>query len=135
MLGSLLWGMSDIWPDQPIPWQTDFLVKPLTNLIIGVTGSIVLFAMLLRFLPRGGLWGKMVLESAIAGESTLSSNARNEPSLIGTTGIAVTDLYPSGEIEINGKRYDARVALGTADSGTTVKVVGKSEFELKVKEI
>ncbi|MDE0834817.1 MAG: hypothetical protein OSA84_00525 [Akkermansiaceae bacterium] len=135
MLGSLLWGMSDIWPDQPIPWKTDFLVKPLINLIIGVAGSIVLFVMLLRFLPRGGLWGKMVLESAIAGESTLSSNARNEPSLIGTTGIAVTDLYPSGEIEINGKRYDARVALGTADSGTTVKVVGNSEFELKVKEI
>jgi len=135
MLGSLLWGMSDIWPDQPIPWSSDFLVKPLTNLIIGILGSIALFAMLLRFMPKGGLWGGMVLDSAIGGETTLSSTARSEPSLIGAQGRAVTALYPSGQIEIAGQRYDARLALGTADPGTAVRVVGKTEFELTVEAI
>ena len=135
MIGSLIWGMSDIWPDQPIKWDSDFLFRPLLNLIIGLGGAILIFAFLLRFLPSGGLWGKMVLESAIAGESTLSSTARSEPSLIGAQGHAVTALYPSGQIEINGKRYDARLALGTLPPGTAVRVLSVGEFDLKVEAI
>jgi membrane-bound serine protease (ClpP class) len=134
MIGSLLWGMSDIWPDQPIPWNSDFLFRPLTNLILGIGGAIALFAMLLRFMPKGGLWGGMVLESAIGGETTLSSTSRREPSLIGATGHAVTALYPSGQIEINDTRYDARINLGTVPPGTRVKVISVGEFELKVEE-
>lgn len=135
MLGSLLWGMSDIWPDQPIEWDSDFLFKPLMNLITGTGGAIVIFFLLLRFMPSGGLWGRMVLESAIGGETTLSSVARHEPSLIGATGRAVTALFPSGQIKIGGKRYDARLALGTVPPGTDVKVVSVGEFELRVEEI
>lgn len=134
MLGSLIWGMSDIWPDQPIQWDSDFLFNPLLNLTLGICGAIALFVLLLRFMPKGGLWGRMVLESAIGGESTISSEARNEPSLIGAIGHAVTALFPSGEIEINGKRYDARLELGTVPPGTQVKVVSVGEFELKVEE-
>lgn len=135
MLGSLLWGMSDIWPDQPIEWDSGFLFRPLLNLITGLGGAIVIMALLVRFMPRGGLWGQMVLESAIGGETTLTSTARREPSLIGATGHAVTALFPSGEIEINGKRYDARLAIGTAPPGTQVKVTSVGEFELKVEAI
>ena len=135
MIGSLIWGMADIWPDQPIKWDSDFLFRPLLNLIIGLGGAILIFAFLFRFLPSGGLWGKMVLESAIAGESTLSSTARSAPSLIGAQGHAVTALYPSGQIEINGKRYDARLALGTLPPGTAVRVVSVGEFDLKVEAI
>jgi membrane-bound serine protease (ClpP class) len=135
MLGSLLWGMSDIWPDQPIEWDSNFLFKPLTNLITGTAGAILIFLLLLRFMPNGGLWGKMVLESAIGGETTPSSIARHEPSLIGATGMAVTALFPSGEIEIDGKRYDARLSLGTASPGAPVKVISVGEFELKVEVI
>ncbi len=135
MLGSLLWGMSDVWPDQPVKWDSDFLFRPLLNLITGLGGAIVIFAFLLRFLPNGGLWGKMVLSSAIGGETTLSHTARSEPSLIGAQGHAVTALFPSGEIEINGKRYDARLALGDAPPGTAVRVVSVGEFDLKVEAV
>ncbi|MEP2775734.1 MAG: NfeD family protein [Luteolibacter sp.] len=135
MIGSLLWGMSDIWPDQPIVWNSDFLFKPLLNLITGIGGAIVIFALLLRFLPHGGLWGKMVLEGAIGGETTLASTARAEPSLIGATGMAVTALFPSGQIEIGGKRYDARIALGTVSPGSQVRVTSVGEFELKVEPL
>ncbi|MFM2197679.1 MAG: hypothetical protein RLZZ505_1111 [Verrucomicrobiota bacterium] len=135
MLGSLLWGMSDIWPDQPIEWDSGFLFKPLVNLVSGLAGAVVIFILLLRYMPGGGLWGKMVLESAIGGETTLASAARSQPSLIGATGQAVTALFPSGQIEIGGKRYDARLALGTAPPGTEVKVISVGEFELTVEAI
>jgi len=132
MLGSLLWGMADIWPDQPIPWDSNFLFRPLLNLITGLCGAILTFILLLRFMPHGGLWGGMVLVSSIGGETTLSSTARRESSLIGATGHAVSGLFPAGEIEILGKRYDARLTIGTADPGSTVKVISVGEFELKV---
>ena len=135
MLGSLLWGMSDIWPDQPIAWESDFLFKPLVNLVTGIGGAMLIFFLLLRFMPRGGLWGHMVLESSIGGETTLASAARQEVSLIGATGRAVTALFPSGQIEIAGKRYDARLALGTVPPGTDVKVISVSEFELTVEAV
>lgn len=135
MLGSLLWGMSDTWPDQPIAWDSGFLLKPLMNLTTGIGGAIVIFAMLLRFMPRGGLWGGMVLESAIGGETTLAGRGRSEPALIGATGKAITALFPSGQIEIAGKRYDARLALGTIAPGDGVKVVSVGEFELKVEPL
>lgn len=135
MLGSLLWGMSDIWPDQPIAWHSDFLFKPLMNLVTGIAGAILIFFFLLRYMPRGGLWGHMVLDSAIGGETTLSSAARQEASLIGASGQAVTALFPSGQIEIGGKRYDARLALGTVPPGTKVKVLSVGEFELTVEAV
>lgn len=135
MLGSLLWGMSDIWPDQPIAWDSGFLLKPLTNLVAGTVGAIIIFAFLLRFMPRGGLWGRMVLEGAIGGETTLASVARSEPSLIGATGKAVTALFPSGQIEIGGRRYDARLVLGTVSPGDEVRVTAVGEFDLKVEPV
>ncbi len=135
MLGSLIWGMSDIWPDQPIEWESNFLTRPLMNLTLGIGGAILLFVLLLRFMPKGGLWGAMVLDSAIGGASTTSSEARSEPSLIGAIGHAVTALFPSGEIEIKGTRYDARIDLGTIPPGTPVKVISVGEFELKVEAI
>jgi membrane-bound serine protease (ClpP class) len=77
----------------------------------------------------------MVLDSAIGGETTLSSVARQEASLIGASGQAVTALFPSGQIEIGGKRYDARLALGTVPPGAKVKVLSVGEFELTVEAI
>ena len=127
--------MSDTWPDQPIEWESDFLIKPLVNLVTGTAGAIVIFILLLRYMPSGGLWGKMVLASSIGGETTLASTARSQPALIGATGQAVTALFPSGQIEIDGKRYDARLALGTATPGTDVKVLSVGEFELTVEVI
>jgi membrane-bound serine protease (ClpP class) len=135
MLGSLLWGMSDIWPDQPLDWDSDFLFKPLMNLLTGTGGAILIVVLMFRFMPSGGLWGHMVLESSVGGETTLSSAARQETSLIGATGRAVTALFPSGQIEIGGKRYDARLALGTVPPGTDVKVVSVGEFELRVEAV
>ncbi len=135
MLFSLLWGMSDIWPDQPIEWKSDFLFKPLLNLVTGTAGAIVIFILLLRYMPSGGLWGNMVLASSIGGETTPASTARSQPALIGATGQAVTALFPSGQIEIDGKRYDARLALGTVPPGTPVKVISVGEFELTVEAL
>lgn len=40
----------------------------------------------------------------------------------------MTDLYPSGQIEFEGRRYDARLAVGTVERGATVRVIRFADF-------
>ncbi len=137
MLGSLVWAMTDLWPGEPIPLTGDIFVRPLLNMMAGVILAVVLFLAILRFLPKGGLWGHMVLDAAVRGEpaAVRSLNGGNSDgiSLIGETGIAATGLFPSGQVEICGSRYEARLAVGYADAGTPVKVTGLAEFGLTVE--
>jgi membrane-bound serine protease (ClpP class) len=140
MLGSLVWAMLDLWPDQPLSFDGGVLVKPLANVLAGVVMAVVVFLAVLRFLPKGGPWGGMVLETAVGGNPgpIRALNAANDEQLpiselIGKTGVAATALFPSGQIEISGKRYEAKLGMGFAEAGTPVKVTGKGEFSLIVE--
>jgi membrane-bound serine protease (ClpP class) len=49
--------------------------------------------------------------------------------------VAVTALYPSGQVEVNGHRYEARLAVGSVERGAAVVVRARSEFGLVVEAI
>ena len=55
--------------------------------------------------------------------------------LTGQTGEALTDLHPSGTIRINGVKHDAISDGGWIDRGTTVRVIGRSLNELRVRQV
>ena len=140
MFGSLVWAMLDLWPGEPISFQGDILLRPLVNVMAGVVIAVGVFLALLKFLPKGGPWGRMVLESAVAGEPgairALNASGAGAPegkSLIGLSGSAATALFPSGQVEISGRRYEAKLAMGFAEAGTPVTVTGVSEFGLVVE--
>jgi membrane-bound serine protease (ClpP class) len=63
------------------------------------------------------------------------ASSNSEENLIGQTGKAVTALFPSGQVELSGKRYEAKLAMGFAEAGTPVKVTGVSEFGLVVETL
>lgn len=140
MLGSLVWAMTDLWPGEPIPVSGDIFLRPLINVMSGVVLAVLMFLAILRFLPRGGLWGHMVLDAAVGGEPlaarALTGGGVDEPAavtLIGETGVAATALFPSGQVDIGGRRYEARLAMGYAEAGTPVTVTGLAEFGLIVE--
>ena len=104
--------------------------------------AVLAFLALLRFLPKGGPWGQLVLQSAVGGEPAgvhaLLNGGKEElkiGALIGQTGVAATPLFPSGQVEIHGRRYEARMAMGFAETGAPVVVTGRSEFSLIVEPI
>ena len=130
IFGSLVWAMTDLWPGEPIPLKGDVFVRPLVSVISGVLLAVILFFAVLRFLPQGGLWGKMVLDAAVTGEPLPVRT-----SLVGETGFAATALFPTGQVEIGGRRYEASLAVGHADAGTPVKVTGLAEFGLAVEVV
>lgn len=71
-----------------------------------------------------GLWGKLALKTTQEKESGFVGVPTEQQSLIGKSGIAATDLRPSGKVEIDGKRYDAvSNYAGFIAKGTPISVV------------
>jgi membrane-bound serine protease (ClpP class) len=139
MLGSLIWSMADIWPNEPITFSGDLFLEPVANLVAALGVAMVLGLLLARFLPRGWIWDRMVLAASVAGAAQTAgggiATVEAANSLIGAKGMAVTALFPSGQVEIDGCRYEARLALGSAERGAAVIVRQVSEFGLVVEAI
>lgn len=135
MLGALVWSMADLWPNEPVSIDSDVFTRPLINMGLGVLVALVLAALLARFLPRGWFWDKMVLQAAISSDSQTSATtgAAVPGTFIGRCGVAATALMPSGQIEIDGRRYEARVDVGVIEAGEAVVVVRRSDFNLVVE--
>jgi membrane-bound serine protease (ClpP class) len=134
MLGSLVWAMADLWPNEPVSINGDVFTAPLLNMGAGVLVAVVLAVMFARFMPRGWFWDKMILSAAIDANSQAPAAAGALPGgLVGVRGVVATALMPSGQIEIDGRRYEARVAVGMLEAGATVVVVRRSDFGLVVE--
>lgn len=143
ILGSLVWAMSDIWPDEPIDWSGGTFTEPLLDLAVGVVIAVVGAVFLLRFLPKTWVWNKLVLQSAVGGPPPVphgSADTGNRPSAtpvgwpeIGAIGRATTDLFPNGEVEVDGKRFQAKARLGQIEHGSRIRVTGYQDFCLTVE--
>jgi membrane-bound serine protease (ClpP class) len=140
MLGSLFWAMADLWPDEPlqVAWSADAFERPVINLGAGAGIAVVLGACLLRFLPSGWTWDRLTVNATVGGAAQEAGGspgkARLLRSLVGRRGVAATALHPGGQVEIDGARYEAKVAVGAINAGAAVVVLGHSDFALVVEE-
>lgn len=136
IFGSLMWAMVDIWPNEPIDFSPDMFVEPLVNMIFGVAIAVCGALLFGRFFHGSFLERRLVLAES-AGGSSATIRAERESTLpsVGVKGVAVTDLFPSGRVEIGGTRYEARSALNSIDKGAVVRVVKSSDFSLIVEEV
>jgi len=144
ILVSLLWSMADIWPSDG-NWEFNLAVlespvlKLLLAIFIAVGGAIVLS----RVIPQSWFWDKLVLSSSVSGRrshrrrhrSSIAGQAAADIDLpsIGSVGVTVTNMYPMGEVDINGRRYMARVNVNMLEPNVSVVVVGHKAFQLVVE--
>ena len=105
MVGSLIWAMVDRYPGQPVFAHPRAFLWPLTSFALAAAASLAIMAALARFLPRTNLYHRLVLGAVSApapagvlrGETTGGPGAVPVSALgIGETGVARTDLRPSG---------------------------------------
>jgi membrane-bound serine protease (ClpP class) len=141
MVGALIWSMADLWPNQPlsVAWDAHLFVAPLVNLCLGVMIACALAVVLAKYLPRGWAWDRLALQATVEGTAqnaggNVASSAALQ-ALIGRRGVCVTALRPSGQIEIEGRRYEARATLGGIDRERTVVVRRVSDFGFEVEEV
>lgn len=139
MLGSLVWSMADLWPSQPIPFTMDVFLQPMVSVAIGLALAILIFVLIFRYLPKGGPWGNMVLNAAVGGEpggpKPILAGGSSSGSLLGKSGLTMTAMRPSGQVEIDGRRYEAKLSIGSAEAGVPVTVTRHGEFSLEVEEM
>jgi membrane-bound serine protease (ClpP class) len=140
MLGSLVWAMADLWPNEPlsVAWSGDAFVGPMSNLGFGLLLAVAMGIAFARFIPRGWVWDKLVVQSTVAGAAQVGGGdaAAGEATaaLVGCEGVAATGLRPAGQVEIGGRRYEARSAIGAIERGRPIVVRASSDFGLVVEE-
>jgi membrane-bound serine protease (ClpP class) len=136
MLGSLLWSMADIWPNEPVSVQGDLFLLPLRDLSLGLLVAVGLALALARFIPKGWFFTRLAVTQPVAGAAQVAGAApaagRATDSLVGRSGVAVTGLFPSGQVEVDGQRFEARLEVGSAPKGTRVVVRRRTDFGLMV---
>lgn len=137
MFGSLVWGMADVWPENTpgYQWNIAMLEGPFVNVMMGLILGAILVVLFMRFTPKSMVWNKMVINESISGDARNADTVKAETSMVGRTGVALTDLYPSGEIEIDGERHEAHLSVGSVEAGHSVRVIGRSQFTLEVVAI
>ena len=89
----------------------------------GLSGAIIIFALLLRFLPGKGIFGRLMLKTEESAKEGFSIGSPALDGLVGREGKTVTKLRPAGKVEIDDELYDA-VAEGVfIEKGETVRVL------------
>jgi membrane-bound serine protease (ClpP class) len=145
MLGALVWSMVDVWPGEMPALDRETFFRPMLNVALAIGVALVTALALGRFLPRGWFWDKMVLSAAVAGDAGApaggmgfdggfeSAAPEGGDGLLGARGKTVSVLRPMGEVEIAGRRHEARASLGSLERGESVRVVGRSGRTLIVE--
>jgi len=139
MFGALLWSMVDHWPNQPLDFSGEMFEKPALNLLMGFGVAAVLALLLAKFIPKGWFFSRLAVTGGTSSTSQVAGlppeEAEHAQTLVGARGVVATGLFPGGQVEIEGRRYEARLELGTAVAGTPVVVVGVSDFRLIVEVV
>ena len=84
-----------------------------------------------RVLPRTRIGRRMFLEKAIDGASQPPVAGR-DADVVGREAVAVTALGPTGIVQVDGRRYEARCDSGFAEAGTRLRVARVETFQLVV---
>lgn len=84
-----------------------------------------------RILPRTRVGRRMFLNKAVDGASQ-PPVAERASDVIGREALALTALGPTGVVQVDGRRYEARCESGFADAGSRLRVVRVETFHLVV---
>ncbi|MDD6210443.1 MAG: NfeD family protein [Bacteroidales bacterium] len=98
----------------------------------GFVGSVVLMIYLSNKIGTKGMFRRLALNADQEGFQATSDEPER---VVGTVGVAATDLRPSGKVEIDGRQYDAVSERDFIEKGRQVKVVKYRIGQLYVERI
>lgn len=132
MLVSLLWTMVDRYPNQPIWPSPEMLVVPVLNLLIaGVLGFFAVLA-LARLLPKTPFYSHLVLAAASAPGTV---GIPGDVVATEQRGVALTDLHPTGKVEIDGRFLDVVTQGEFIARNTPVRIISRDGMRTIVEAV
>src|SRR6266550_2096341 len=107
ILASLFWAMIDRYPDQPLVPSTKMLLVPMLNLSIAIIASMIVIALLARYLPRTSFYRRFALMAANPSGPSFSAPREfdtSRPIAPGTYSRGALKDGPEGFAAISAKR-------------------------------
>jgi membrane-bound serine protease (ClpP class) len=132
MFGSLIWAMVDVWPGQEIDWSFALFRVPLVELAQSFGLAFILGYLAIKVMGKTPMGKSMLLETSVGNLKPNQTSVLIEPNKVGVT---VSELYPVGKVQIDGKTYEARSVIGKIEKGQRIKVLKHSVYELVVEEL
>jgi membrane-bound serine protease (ClpP class) len=108
------------------------LTESLAVVVVGMSGALGLFIFASKVLSESPMFKKLVLSTEMTAAAGYSS-AIDHPE-IGTQGITVTLLRPSGKIRVGDQVYTASSESGFIEANTTVEIVAIIGGNIIVKQ-
>lgn len=103
------------------------------------TGNLIAFGVLIGLVIGVVCWLKFFPESRIArwfiSQGTVGELGAAKPELLECTGVALTQLRPSGTAIINGKRVDVVTEGGLIEKGASLRVIAVEGMRVIVREV
>lgn len=114
----------------------DVLAAPARGLALAMLGSIVLMGFMMRFLSNVPFLNRYFLPASIDGVSLpTSEEAGSAESRVGWTGVAETDLRPSGRGLFQQQRIDVTSESSFVAEGAGLRIISEDGMRVVVREI
>ena len=115
------------------PVDISVLVRSFLISIIASTASVAGSILLAVKLFQTKAFSNLVLNAVQNKAEGYTSASSEDADLIGSEGVAYTDMMPSGKVEVNDRVYDAASETGFIEKGQKVKVTDYTGSNLKVR--
>ena len=109
-------------------------IGALNIMATGTVAAVVVFLILLRYLPSSGLWNRLVLKNELKTEQGYTASD-NLTRLIGLEGVVLTLLRPAGSVRIGEQVFDVVSEGRFVEPGARVKVLGVNGNRILVRAI
>ena len=109
-------------------------IGALNIMATGTVAAVVVFLILLRYLPSSGLWNRLVLRNELKTEQGYTASD-NLTQLVGAEGVVLTLLRPAGSVRIGEKVFDVVSEGRFVEPGSRVKVLGVNGNRIVVRAI
>ncbi len=112
-----------------VAWDAGAVSSATTAVLLSLAGTMIAMILLMRWLPKGRIGRWLVLETTLGNDSarTEDESWQSAPSqwraYLGQTGVATTDLRPSGKCRIGDEVVDVVSRGDFIEAGEAVKVV------------
>ena len=137
VVGSLVFSMLDGVEWQKYQWGgtgvSDLVTAmsgPSMQLAVGIFGSLLLLYLLMRFLPQLKFIDDQMLPGSLSRGTGIDVQER-----VGMTGVAISDLRPSGKVEIDGQLLEVMTEGDFIEEGDAIRIVSEDGMGIVVKKV
>jgi len=133
VLAALVLAMTGRLPSEPMVPSWQQLQIPLVKVFGGMIGAMIAAMLLGRYLPKSTLFKKMELAAAISTAEGYSASSGSAKTLLGSTGVAETNLRPSGKGRFGDELVDVVTEGDLIERGKPITIVDVQGSRVVVK--